>query len=55
MATLSVELSPPSSNTPYQALKAHEYLQLSPIARTVKRKPGMPVTTPLRKKNKIRH
>lgn len=50
MAALSVELSRPSSNTPYQALKPHEYLQSSPIALTVKRKSGLSVTTPLRKK-----
>lgn len=50
MAALSVELSPPSSNTLYQALKPHEYLQSSPIALTVKRKSGLSVTTPLRKK-----
>lgn len=51
MAALSVELSPaPSSNTPYQALEPHECRQSSPIARTVKRKSGMSVTTPLRKR-----
>lgn len=49
MAALSVELSPPFSNTPYQALKPHEYLQSSTIALTVKRKSGLSVTTPLRK------
>ena len=50
MAALSIELSLPSSNTPYQGLKPLEYLRSSPIARTVKRKSGMSLTTPLRKK-----
>ena len=53
MAELSVEISPPNLSTPYYSLTPNEYLQSSPVDRTVKHKSGLSVTTPVRKKLKF--
>ena len=53
MAPLSVEVSRPYSSIAYHPLEPHEYLQSPPVARTVKRKSGMSVTAPVRKKSRF--
>lgn len=53
MAELSVVLSPPNPSTSYQSFLPNEYVQSSPVARAVKRKSGLSVSTPTRKKLKF--
>lgn len=53
MAELSVVLSPPNPSTSYPSFLPNEYLQSSPVARAVKRKSGLSVSTPTRKKLKF--
>lgn len=53
MEELSVEISPPEPSTPYHSLLPNAYFQSSPVARAIKRKFGLPITTPIRKKLKF--
>lgn len=53
MAELSVVLSPPNPSTSYNSFLPNEYLQSSPVARAVKRKSGLSVSTPTRKRLKF--
>ena len=53
MAELSVVLSPPNPSTSYNSFPPNEYVQSSPVARAVKRKSGLSVSTPTRKKLKF--
>lgn len=53
MAELFVVLSPPNPSTSYNSFPPNEYVQSSPVTRAVKRKSGLSVSTPTRKKLKF--